>query len=122
MLPPARLPRPLRIAAYIAALAVLAWLSLAPRAELPNPGLSDKSEHAIAYAILAASGFLLFPRHPRMGIATPLAFGVLIEVLQATMGFGRSGDWRDAVANTTGVAIACAGYLIWRRWRAHRAA
>ena len=54
MLTPARLPRALRIAAYLVCLAVLLWLELAPTEALPAPNISDKLEHVIAYAVLTA--------------------------------------------------------------------
>ena len=40
-----------------------------------------------------------------------------VEILQATMGFGRDGDWRDLVADTLGVAVALAIYALVQRLR-----
>lgn len=111
----ARLPLPVKLAILALALGVLAWLSLAPTDELPKVSLSDKVEHAIAYAVLTAVAFVLFPRRLGLALAGGMAFGVLIEVLQATMGFGRDGDWRDAAANASGAAVV-AGAILLARW------
>jgi VanZ family protein len=118
---PSRLPRPLRVAAYLVAVAVLLWLSLAPQADLPQPNLSDKTEHTVAYMVLTALGLSLFPRHPRAIIGGAFVFGVSIEFLQAAMGFGRHGDWRDVVANSLGIVLVATPVLLWRRWSAKRA-
>jgi hypothetical protein len=118
---PSRLPRPLRAAAYLACVAVLLWLSLAPQADLPKANLNDKSEHTIAYMTLTAIGLALFPRHPRAIIGGAFLFGLTIEILQAAMGFGRHGDWRDLAANSLGIVLVATPVLLWRRWAAARA-
>jgi VanZ family protein len=117
---PSRLPRPLRAAVYLACVGVLLWLSLAPQSELPKANLSDKFEHTVAYMVLTAAGLSLFPRHPRAIIGGAFAFGVMIEVLQAAMGFGRQGDWRDVAANSLGIVLVATPVLLWRRWAAVR--
>ena len=106
MLMPHRLPLPVKVAVLALCLGVLSWLSLSPMRELPSVSMWDKSEHFIAYAVLATVCLLLFPGRPGRIIAGCIAFGVLIEVLQALMGFGRQGDWRDALANSIGVLLA----------------
>jgi len=110
---------PLRLAAFFGAVGVLLWLSLAPASALPPVTFWDKAEHALAYLALAGLGLACFPR--RAGVLTLglLVLGVVIEVLQANMGFGRQGDWRDAVADGLGTAAAL-GLFALRRTRAHR--
>jgi hypothetical protein len=120
MLFTSRLPAPLRVVAYLACFAVLAWLSLAPQSALPQPGLSDKFQHSVAYAVLAAVGLLLFPAHAALTVALAFGFGLAIEGLQAAMGFGRSGDWRDVVANSLGIVVVALPPLLWRRRPANR--
>ncbi|MCR5878163.1 VanZ family protein [Phenylobacterium sp. J367] len=113
---PARLPRPLRLGAYAAAVAVLLWLCLAPTESLPQPeNLGDKSEHLIAWFVLTALGLALSPRRWRAIAGFALLLGLAIEVLQATLGFGRHGDWRDFVADAAGVLLALALFLPFRR-------
>jgi VanZ family protein len=107
-------PRPLRIVLFVIACAVVAVLSLTPVEELPKTGVSDKIEHFIAYAGLALLGAWAFP-HPLLRLAAGLvAFGVGVEILQATMGLGRQGDIVDALANTLGV-MAGLGFVRSRR-------
>ncbi|MDB5424704.1 MAG: hypothetical protein JWQ29_2120 [Phenylobacterium sp.] len=115
---PYRLPRPIRLAAYGLAVAILLFLCLAPTEELPpTPGLSDKPEHAIAWLVLTATGLILAPRRPRAIIAFVLALGVAVEILQGLMGLGRHADWRDLAADLIGAGAALAGYLLVTRLR-----
>lgn len=115
---PDRLPRSLRLAAYAAATAILLYLCLAPAPDLPGPSPWDKAQHAIAWAVLTGLGLVLSPSRPRAICAFALSLGVLVEVLQATMGFGRQGDWRDVAADAVGVAAALAAWaLVQRRFR-----
>jgi VanZ family protein len=113
----ARAPLPAKIAILGVCLGVLSWLSLAPTQELPSVSMSDKMEHSIAYAVLTAVTFALFPGRLALGVAGCMAFGVAIEILQATMGFGRQGDWRDAAANASGAALVAGAVLLTRRAR-----
>lgn len=112
---PARLPLPLRLAAFGSAVAVLLWLSLAPVSELPGVSFWDKAEHALAYFVLSGLGLVLFPAHALRLAAFVFALGVGIEILQAIGGAGRQGDWRDVVANTTGLLAALAVAALVRR-------
>jgi VanZ family protein len=99
------LPRPLRLAVFVAACGVIAWLSLEPTTALPSVSLSDKIEHLIAYFGLAVIGLYAFPGAPRRLAVGLFLGGVGIEILQSVMGLGRQGDPRDAVANTLGIAL-----------------
>ncbi len=116
MLLPARLPRPLRLALYGLATAVLLYLCLAPREELPQEGLSDKPEHAIAWFVLTFAGYLLAPKRAGAIPTYALALGALVEILQANMGLGRNGDLRDLGADAVGILAAVAVYWPVRRW------
>lgn len=99
------IPRFLRIALFVAACAVIVWLSVAPTTALPSVTLWDKFEHAGAYFGLALLGSWAFPgRVWRLAIGLFL-LGVGVEIAQATMGWGRTGDPLDALANTVGVAL-----------------
>lgn len=114
-LAPWRLPRPVRLGLYAAAVAVLLWLCLAPSEILPQPeGLSDKLEHAIAWFVLTATGLVLAPRRWRAITAFALALGLGVEALQVTLGFGRHGDWRDLVADGLGVSGALGLWFVLR--------
>lgn len=113
-LAPHRLSLGMRLAGYAAALAVLFYLTLAPSEDLPNPSIWDKAEHAIAWFVLAGVGLLFWPRLPRRIGAFAMIIGGLVEVLQATLPFGRDADARDLLGDGVGVAAAL---LIWLAWR-----
>jgi VanZ family protein len=115
---PHRWPAALRGWAYAAAVAILLYLTLAPAQDLPKEPMSDKSEHSIAWFVLAGVGLAFWPARPRRIAAFALALGALIEVLQAVMPLGRDGDWRDWVADSAGVGVAL---LVWATIRGFRA-
>lgn len=103
------IPRPFRIAIFIAGCATILWLSLAPVEDLPKVTLWDKLEHAIAYSGLSVLGGLAFPNHLWRMAGGLFTLGVGVEVGQALMALGRQGDPADALANTVGIA---AGLLL----------
>ncbi|MFP2995781.1 VanZ family protein [Spongiivirga sp. MCCC 1A20706] len=77
---------------------------------------SDKIGHFVFYFGCTTVWFLLLFRGIRLSdLAKKIVFlaaagsffyGVIIEVLQATVTTTRSGDWKDAVANTLGILVA----------------
>jgi VanZ family protein len=107
---PNRLPLRLRLGLYGLAVGVLLFLCLAPGDELP-PGAEriwDKAQHATAWLTLAGLGLVFWPRRPLAVAAFALGLGLVVEALQATMGLGRNGDWRDLIADVAGVGAALA--------------
>lgn len=98
-------PRPLRIAAFAVACAVIAWLSLAPSSALPSVSLWDKLEHATAYFGLTMIGVYAFPLRLTRLAAGLFLGGVGIEIFQSMMALGRQGDPADALANTAGITV-----------------
>ena len=108
---PYRLPRPLRIAAYALATAILLYMCLAPSDGLPKVKLWDKEEHAISWFVLTATGLILAPRRPRAIALYTFGFGVFVEVLQGLMGFGRDADWHDVAADSIGIVAAFIPYF-----------
>ncbi len=107
----ASLPRPLRLALYGVASLVLTYMALAPQKDVPGVELFwDKFEHGSAWTVLTLLGLLLSTKR-RWAIGVfAIAFGALIEVLQATLPFGRDGNIADFIADVLGVAAA---YLLW---------
>jgi VanZ family protein len=107
-----RLPRPLRVGLYAMAALVLLYMALAPTRDVPGVTLVwDKAEHAGSWAVLTLLGLLLSTKR-RWAIGVfALAFGGVIEVLQAVLPFGRDGEWGDFAADAVGVAVA---YFLWR--------
>jgi VanZ family protein len=99
--------------AFAIGVLVVTVLSLAPAQTLPTLDLSDKINHAIAYAFLAATGCFGFGVS-RLGtqlviVVSLSLFGGLIEVLQPLS--GRSASVADALANQVGIGL---GWLLAR--------
>jgi VanZ family protein len=111
-----RLPRPVRLAVYGLACLMLLYITLAPGKDVPGVGLVwDKAEHATAWAVLTGAGLLLSTKRRWAVLLFAFLFGAAIEVLQATLPFGRDGDILDLTADTVGIAVAYAVWLVWRR-------
>ncbi|MCK0770232.1 VanZ family protein [Chromohalobacter canadensis] len=91
--------------------AVIAWGSLTPGAEMPQNLPWDKFNHFIAYAGLAAL-IRLGGLRALASLGLSIGCGLFIEGLQLGVP-GRSGaDWADALANTLG-ALAAVGACHW---------
>lgn len=107
---PSRFPRPVRLALYALAVAILLAMCLAPTEDLPDPGTGDRFEHTAAWFILTLSGLILSPRRILAIPIFALIFGVIVEILQAATPFGRHGDPLDLAADIVGVTLAS---LLW---------
>ncbi len=98
---------------WMLAIAVVVFGSLLPARDLPSVGLSDKWEHFLAYAALAAGAVQLFQRRLSWGFICMLLvlLGIGLEYAQGAMDMGRMADRNDALANTIGVLIGLATAL-----------
>ena len=108
---PYRFPRSVRLALYALAVVILFTICVLPSEDLPDPGTGDRFEHTAAWFVLTATGYLLAPKRWLAIPVFALVFGVLIEILQGTMGLGRHADPLDLVADAVGVGLAVAGYV-----------
>jgi VanZ family protein len=85
--------------------AVITALSLMPAQQLPEAGVSDKVGHILAYVSLAFWFGGITARRSYGWLALVLiVYGVLIELLQALMGWGRHADIYDIGADVAGIA------------------
>lgn len=97
---------------FAAGLAAVTLVTLLPPGNVPATALSDKLGHLLAYLVLAALGRLAFRGPVSLAvvlIGLPL-YGGALELVQWGMGFGRSAEIRDAVANGLGAwagSLAC---------------
>lgn len=86
---------------------VIAWLAFSPR---PPPQVDtgwDKSNHLLAFAVLAFTAELAFWPRPRRRWFTGLgllAYGALIELVQSQIP-QRSGEWPDLLADAVGILL-----------------
>ena len=86
--------------------AAIAILSVLPGEDLPEVHLSDKVEHAIAYAVLSAcTCFWLGRRRLIAGILVTVGYGALLEIVQALSGTGRTASFLDGGANLIGACL-----------------
>jgi VanZ family protein len=97
---------------FLAVLALVLWGSLTPRPPELSGRISDKLQHMGAYFALAGLAGLAFPRRLLPIAAALVGFGVLVEIGQAIMPYGRHGTVFDGLANTLGVALAT-GLHLW---------
>ncbi|MCR5873840.1 hypothetical protein LRS10_06400 [Phenylobacterium sp. J426] len=111
----------LRFVAYGLVCAAILYVCLAPTEALPTVNVWDKAEHAVTWGALAGLGFLFWPRRTAAVAVFALAFGAAIELLQGTMGLGRSADGFDLLADAVGVLGALGVFALLRRSRRGRA-
>lgn len=90
-------------------------VSIVPAQHLPQPpGISDKAEHLVAYALLSLWFAGIYPRSRYIAIAVGLfVMGIAIEWVQGAMNLGRQADLRDVIANSVGI---CAGLVLALAW------
>ena len=87
---------------------------LMPAADLPKTGVSDKFEHTMAYAVLSLWFAGLYARSRYWAIGLGLfAMGVGIELAQGAMHMGREADYRDVIANSTGIVVGLTLAALW---------
>lgn len=111
-------------------LAVILWLTLAPEPfgnQSPElfPG-ADKVVHAIMFAGLSAMILLdcqrtsdwklLRTTAAATAAALSAATGITVEFLQLWMDLGRSFEFADIVADTTGASLSATIYLLLQRY------
>jgi VanZ family protein len=103
---PWRWPARMKGAAYGLANLILLYLCLAPSKDLPGVSLWDKAEHGLAWTVLTGVGLLMWPGRPWRVVPYAAVLGAVVEVLQATLPFGRDGQFSDWVADCVGIALA----------------
>ncbi|WP_165892456.1 VanZ family protein [Azotobacter chroococcum] len=113
-----RLAHPLLLwrLAFLACLAVVLALALLKDVSPPLDTGWDKSNHLLAFGVLALLGHLGFPgRHVQVPFGLFL-YGILIEVLQGLTDY-RVADYRDLLADLLGIVL---GSLVAAGWLRHR--
>ncbi|MDM0110741.1 VanZ family protein [Variovorax sp. J22R133] len=90
---------------WVAALVVLvlALMPFVPR-EIPSTGW-DKTNHMLAFAVLALLGRAAYPRRAMSVLTGLLAYGALIEVLQSLTP-SRVAEWGDLLGDGVGLVLA----------------
>lgn len=95
-------------AGLLAAL-IIATLMLVPLRETPDPRLSDKTIHMLAFGMLGFwFGSLMVRRAFLWLLLALIAFGGLIEIAQGLMNLGRHPEWFDLLADAIGAALGLA--------------
>ena len=100
-----RLPPLMRRSAFWLCVLVVLVLALLPVAtHLPSTGW-DKANHALAFGVMTVLGRWAYPRSTAALVLGLLAYGGLIEALQALTP-DRSSEWVDWLADCIGLALA----------------
>jgi VanZ family protein len=97
------------LALWLCGVTVLVVVCLLPSPDLPDLHVSDKLEHALAFALLAGSAVQLFERRALFAVGVGLlALGVGIEFAQALFTTTRAMEAADVVADTAGIVAGLA--------------
>ena len=70
---------------------------------MPSTGW-DKSNHLLAFSVMALLGRRAYPGRTLAVLSSLLAYGALIEVLQSFT-INRFAEWQDLVADAAGLAL-----------------
>ena len=105
---------------FVAAAAFTLWRALLPGDDSVGLIPWDKAQHFIVFYVLTSLAVVALPasRFWRIG-AVLLAFGGLIELLQAVPVIGRDASAGDILADACGVG-AVFGPMLIARWRARQ--
>lgn len=98
-------------------LLVVGVAALSPGDVAPTLSPSDKIDHLLAFAVLAATGMLAFRRQPSSLLVVAgalIAYGAGIELAQMHVP-GRQGSFADLLADAAGVALGLGFVLLLRR-------
>jgi VanZ family protein len=113
------MPYIFRASFWIAVVFALVMALLPQPPQLPGYA-SDKVQHILAFAALAALGSIAYPSASSIRLLAWLsAFGALIEAFQAIPSLNRDSDIVDWVADTCAAAVVLGPVRWWRR-RAQR--
>lgn len=99
-------PTSIRSAFWLCVVAVLVLSLMPPSVQLPSTGW-DKTNHLLGFAVLAALGCLAWPSRTTRVLAGLLAYGALIECLQALTPY-RFAEGADLLADALGLALGWA--------------
>lgn len=110
----------LRYALVVIYVGCIMALSLLPPQDFPKIPLfngADKVIHILMYlifSILSSWALKMELHRSRIWfiVSATIGWGILMEVFQLEMHFGRSFSWFDVLANTTGVAIGMIIYVV----------
>jgi VanZ family protein len=87
--------------------------------KMPEPGIKvaniDKGYHGFAYFTLTIAWLLTFYKKPNKKYVIAISciiFGIIIEVLQASLTVYRTGDYFDVLANSLGVLLALGAFSL----------
>ena len=86
-----------------------------PHVHLPHVAFADKWSHMLAYAVFGAALAWNLIKDKRdklwvwiLGIAIPVLYGGLIEILQGAFFYPRTAEWLDWLADIIGTIIGTA--------------
>jgi VanZ family protein len=102
----------------LSVLAVLILSLIPPVPHMPTTGW-DKSNHLLAFAVMAMLGRRAYPGRTVRVLLGLLAYGVLIEILQSLTP-DRMAEWADLLADSLGLALAVVLNTIAKRIRQPR--
>jgi len=105
------IPPPIRRGLFLFCSAALLVVTLMPSALLPEAHGADKVEHALAFAILTVLAVWSLPWRAWKLVIMLIAFGILIEILQAVLPFNRDAEAWDVLADSIGIAAGMAAEL-----------
>ena len=103
-----------RLAFGLCMLAILVLALMPTDVPIPSTGW-DKSNHLLAFFVMALLGLRAYPGRTMAVLTGLVAYGVLIEVLQSFTP-NRSAEWQDIVADSVGLVVGWGTQLLGRQF------
>ncbi|MGZ8984608.1 MAG: VanZ family protein [Methylophilus sp.] len=98
-------------------IAAIAVMAIIPSADIPKIfHFWDKVQHALAFTILSLTGSLAYPRNTKAVLIGLILYGASIEVIQKYFTSTHISDVSDLLADSLGIMIGIAIYLIIRKF------
>lgn len=118
------LPQWVRVLFCILYLGVVAGLSLMPSDNVPSlelfPGFDKMVHGSMYFGLTILACWTLHAENKRIRIFYVVLFsiswGLLMEISQLEMMWGRAFEWKDELANSTGSLLGAATYLLTARF------
>lgn len=98
---------------YIIAIIITLTIACLSLIKMPSTNVNvvniDKAYHSVAYFALGITWLFSYYKKPEkkyLIVICCIIFGIIIEITQSVLTNYRSGDYKDAIANSCGVLLA----------------
>jgi VanZ family protein len=116
MLPLPLLNHPIAKLLFWLLIVITTYLMLMPAKEVPNVLIFwDKLQHSLCFVVLSGAGLYAYMQRSKAVFIGLSVYGALIEIMQSTLTSSRQGDPLDWVADSIGILLVAAIFMVVRK-------